>query len=84
MPAPVAVSIQNQLKQALLDKGFTKKTYVDGAIVSDKTSLPDALQSLVDAWGNGDAKWFADWQTAQKVLIPSTSPVTTPSTGILP
>jgi len=84
MPAPAAFSIQTQLKLALLAKGFTKKTYVNGAIVSDPTSLPDALQKLVDAWGIGDNGWFAIWQASQSVLIPSTSPVTTPSVGILP
>jgi hypothetical protein len=84
MPAPAATSIQVQLKIALLAKGFTKKTYVNGAIVEDPTSLPDALQNLVDAWSRGDAAWFAQWQLAQTALIPVTSTPGTPSTGILP
>ena len=84
MPAPTAFSIQTQLKRALLAKGFTKNTYVNGYIVSDPNSLPDALQKMVDAWGIGDNGWFDLWQVAQTVLIPSTSPVTTPSTGKLP
>lgn len=84
MPAPAATSIQVQLKIALLAKGFTKKTYVNGAIVEDPTSLPDALQKLVDAWSNGDSAWFALWQASQTTLIPVTSVPGTPSTGILP
>lgn len=84
MPAPQATLVQTQLKAALLAKGFTKKSYVNGALVEDPTSLPDQLQKLVDAWANGDANWFAIWQAAQPVLIPATSPAGTPSTGVLP
>ena len=84
MPAPSAVQVQVALKQALLNKGFTKKTYVNGAIVEDPTSLPDALQKLVEAWAMGDANWFAAWQATQVVNIPVTSPPGSPSVGLLP
>ncbi len=84
MPAPLATLIQTQLKAALLAKGFTKKSYVNGAVVEDATSLPDQLQKLVEAWSNGDTAWFAVWQLAQQVNIPSTSPAGTPSVGNLP
>lgn len=67
MPAPIPTAIQVQLKTAFLAKGFTKKAYVNGAIIEDPTSLPDSLQKLVDALGNGDSAWFAAWQAAQAV-----------------
>ncbi len=84
MPAPAATAIQVQLKIALLAQGFTKKSYVSGAVVEDKTSLPDHLQKLVNALGNGDSAWFQAWQAAQKVLVPVTSTPGSPSAGILP
>jgi hypothetical protein len=84
MPAPASATIQATLKQAFLAKGFTKKTYVNGAVVSDPTTLPDALQTLIEAFANGDAAWFATWQGAQSVLIPATSTSGTPSVGNLP
>lgn len=84
MPSPQATLIQTQLKASLLAKGFTKKTYVDGALVEDPTSLPDQLQKLVEAIANGDANWFALWQATQTVLIPVTSTPGTPSSGVLP
>lgn len=84
MPAPIATAIQNQLKIALLAQGFTKKSYVNGAVVEDKTSLPDHLQKLVTAWANGDNAWFSAWQAAQQVLVPVTSTPGSPSSGILP
>jgi len=84
MPAPFATAIQVQLKTALLNKGFVKKTYVNGAIVPDPTSLPDKLQEFVDALGNGDNAWFTAWQASQTVLIPVTSTPGLPSTGTLP
>ena len=84
MPAPTSVLIQNALKQALLDRGFTKKVYVNGAVVSDPTTLPDGLQTLVEAFASGDNQWFTTWQASQTVLIPATSVPPLPSTGILP
>jgi hypothetical protein len=84
MPAPASVQVQTQLKAALLARGFVKRSYVNGAVVSDPTSLPDSLQRLVDALGNGDSAWFAQWQQAQQVLIPSTGGEGSPSTGTLP
>jgi hypothetical protein len=68
MPAPAAAFIQTQLKAALLAKGFTKKTYVNGAIVSDPTALPDKLQTLVEAWASGDNAFWAVWQASQAVV----------------
>ena len=87
MPAPAATSIQTQLKASLLAKGFTKKSYVNGAVVEDPSSLPDALQKLVDAWSNGDAAWFASWQAAQAVAASDTitgAPVIGPPGAALP
>lgn len=72
MPAPQVNQIQMALTQAFIAKGFTKKTYVDGKLIEDRTALPDQLANLVAALATGDQAWFAQWQAAQVVQILNT------------
>lgn len=81
MPAPSPTSIQMFLTKALLDKGFTRKSYVDGRLVEDKTKLPDKMAELVSALSNGMANERAAWQAAQTLFIPVTSTPGSPSSA---
>lgn len=67
MPAPTPTQIQNFLTSALLAKGFTKKSYVDGALIVDPTKLPDKLADLVSGISNGLSQEWAVWQAGQSV-----------------
>jgi hypothetical protein len=67
MPAPSPTQIQNFLTTALLAKGFTKKSYVNGALVVDPTKLPDKLADLVSGISNGLSQNWVAWQAAQSV-----------------
>lgn len=67
MPAPSPTQIQTFLTTALLAKGFTKKTYVDGALIVDPTKLPDKLADLVSGISNGLSQNWKAWQAAQSV-----------------
>jgi len=81
MPAPSPTQIQNFLTTALLAKGFTKKSYVNGALVVDPSKLPDKLAELVSGISNGLSQNWASWQAAQVVTIPVTSSAGSPSTA---
>ncbi len=83
MPTPSPSQIQTALTQAFLNKGFTKKSYVDGKLIEDPTALPDQLARLVSALANGDSTWFAQWILSEIVTIPVTSPSGSPSAGFL-
>jgi len=72
MPAPTPTAIQNFLTSALLAKGFTKKSYLDGALVVDPTKLPDKLADLVSGLSNGLAQEWAVWQASQAVVAVDT------------
>lgn len=84
MPAPSPAQIQTFLTNALIAKGFVKKTYVSGALITDPTQLPEKLAELVSGISNGGAQQWTAWQTAQIVNIPVTSVPGTPSAGNLP
>jgi hypothetical protein len=85
MPSPQAIQIESALKQALLAKGFVKRSYdSNGAITVDPTSLPDALQKLVEGFAGGDNVWFSQWQATQTVLVPGVTSGPSTAVGTLP
>jgi hypothetical protein len=84
MPAPAPTQIQTFLTAALIGKGFVKKSYVEGRLVTDPTKLPDKLAELVSGLSNGLSQEWAVWQASQTVVIPVTSTPGSPSTGVLP
>lgn len=83
MPAPTATLIEQSLTNALLQAGYYKKVYQNDEITIDQSQLPDELQKLVKAQSIGLAVMWAQWQAAQTVTIPVTSPAGSPSTGKL-
>jgi alpha-glucuronidase len=72
MPAPSPTQIQTFLTQALLAKGFTKKSYVNGALVVDGSRLPDKLADLISGLSNGLSRNWTAWQASQTVSATDT------------
>ncbi len=68
MPAPAALLIQQNITQALLAKGYTKKSYdSDGNLIEDKTKLPDKLADIVAGISDGVNVTWTTWQASQVV-----------------
>ncbi len=84
MPAPSAQSIETYLTKALLAKGFNKKSFVNGALVVEPTTLPPELKKLVQGVSAGlNEQWIA-WQATQTVTVPGVTSGPSVATGILP
>lgn len=79
MPAPTAQSIETFLTQSLLSQGFVKKEFVNGALVSNPTELPDDMKRLVKGLSVGLSQQWVVWQAAQVVNVPgvTSGPATT-------